>query len=401
MKATVYSVKRLIAYWLNNRTFAIWADAILTVLVRLGISFAFRTYQFDPANDHWAFGYEWGRIAKWLVEMGMFSLEGISPHTSTDPLYVGIIASFFYVLGPFTTAAGIGLIVLQSLLDGLSAWAIFALAERVYGSLEARVGSFLFALYPAAVFFAVGRIGPSNLTILLLCLVFLVTFKIADAPRLKWATLAGFLLGLLILTSSKPLSLIIIIPLWLLWVGKKQRLRMVFISLILLAATTAAMLPWAVRNSLVEGQLTISKHGLGRVLWVGNNPDATGYTTKAPGPQEHEFSQKAFAWIRNNPGDFVLLTFKRIIIFWSIIPGSSTLYILNGLLFLIVAGLAMVAALWPGEKSKGLWLLLGFFAVFPLVFYVTYVPAQRHRFHIEPLMLIVASHGIRRLCERF
>src|SRR5262249_26274343 len=413
MKATLCSAKRLVKYWLNNRMFAIWAAIILTVLVRLGTSFAFRTYQFDAANDHWAFGYEWGRIAKSMVETGMFSLDGFSPHTRTDPLYVGIMASFFYVLGPFTTAAAIGLIVLQSLLDGLSAWAIFALAENVYGSVEARVGSFLFALYPAAVFFAVGRIGVLNLTILLLCLVFLVTFKLADAPRLKWATLAGFLLGLLILTSSKPLSLLIIIPLWLLWVGKKQRLRMVFISLILVATAIAVMLPWAVRNSLVEGQPTISKNGIGRVLWVGNNPDATGYTpTRAEpplqpkGPEscgcDYEFLQKALSWIRNNPGDFVLLTLKRIIIFWSIIPGKSSIpYILNDLLFLMATGLAMVAVLWPGEKSKRHWLLLGFLATFPALFYVTYIPGQRHRYHIEPVMLIVASHGIRRLYERF
>src|SRR5215813_4275346 len=406
MKATVYSVKRLIAYWLNNRTFAIWAAAILTVLVRLGISFAFRTYQFDTANDHWAFGYEWGRIAKWLVETGMFSLDGFSPHTRTDPLYVFIIASFFYVFGPFTTAAAIGLIVLQCLLDGLSAWAIFALGERAYGSVEARVGSFLFALYPGAVFFAVGRIGVLNLTILLLCLVFLVTFKLADTLRLKWATLAGFLLGLLILTSSKPLSLIIIIPLWLLWVSKKQRLRMAFISLILVATTIAVMLPWSVRNSLVEGEPTISKNGIGRVLWVGNNSNATGYTTILPEPShpvtDYEYFQKALSWIENNPADFAFLTLKRIIIFWSIIPSHSSIpYILNDLLFLMLAGLAMVGVLWPGEKSKRHWLLLGFLAAFPALFYVTYIPAQRHRYHVEPIMLIVASHGIRRLCEKF
>jgi hypothetical protein len=403
MCSAVTPVKWLMENWLQNRTFAIWATSILTVLVRLGTSFALKTYHVDTARDHWAFGYEWGRIANWLVEKGMFSLDGISAHTATDPLYVFTIASFFYVFGSFTTSAAIALIVLQSLLDGLTAWAIFVLGERVYGPFEARFCSLLFAFYPASIFFAVGRIGPSNLTILLLCLVFLVTFRLADLPRLKSGALAGLLTGLLILTSSKPLSLLIIIPLWLLW-GKKRRLRMLLISLIFLGSATLVMLPWAVRNSLIAGNPAITKQGLGLMLWAGNNPNATGYTFNPPEPrlEEHVYMQMALSWIANNPVDFLLLTLKRIIIFWSVIPKNASMgNLLNCLLFLIATGLTMVGVLWPGERSERVLFFLLFFAIFPLVFYVTAVPAYRHRFHIEPLMLILAGRGIHRLCERF
>jgi 4-amino-4-deoxy-L-arabinose transferase-like glycosyltransferase len=404
MSSAVFPLKWLMESWLHNRTFAISVASLLTVLVRLGTGFAFGTYRFDRLPDHWAFGYEWGRIANWLVQKGMFSLDGAYPTTSTDPLYVLVIASFFYVFGSFTTSAAVALIILQSLLDGLTAWAMFVLGERVYGPLEARVCSLLFAFYPASIFFAAGRIGPSNLTILLLCLVFLVTFTLADFPRLKFATLAGFVTGLLILTSSKPLSLIIIIPLWLFWVGKKRRLSMLFASFIFITSATLVMLPWAVRNSLIAEHPTITKQGLGLMLWVGNNPDATGYTFNPPEPrlEEHVYVQLALSWIANNPGDFLLLTLKRIIIFWSVIPrGVSITDIFNGLVFLIATGLAMAGALWPGERSERVWLFLLFFAIFPLVFYVTAVPAYRHRFHIEPLMLILAGRGIHRLCARF
>jgi 4-amino-4-deoxy-L-arabinose transferase-like glycosyltransferase len=403
MSSAVFSLKWLMESWLHNRTFAISVASLLTVLVRLGTSFTFGTYRFDRLADHWAFGYEWGRIANWLVQKGMFSLDDTYPTTATDPLYVLVIAFFFYVFGSFTTSAAIALIILQSLLDGLTAWAIFVLGERVYGPLEARVCSLLFAFYPASIFFAVGRIGPSNLTILLLCLVFLVTFRLADLPRLKSGALAGLLTGLLILTSSKPLSLLIIIPLWLLW-GKKRRLRMLLISLIFLGSATLVMLPWAVRNSLIAGNPAITKQGLGLMLWVGNNPNATGYTFNPAEPrlEEHVYMQMALSWIANNPGDFLLLTLKRIIIFWSVIPGNASMgNLLNCLLFLIAIGLAMVGALCPSERPERVWLFLLFFAIFPLVFYVTAVPAYRHRFHIEPLTLILAGRGIHRLCERF
>ena len=35
-----------------------------------------------------------------------------------------------------------------------------------------------------------------------------------------------------------------------------------------------------------------------------------------------------------------------------------------------------------------------FVVVYPLVFYVTHASFYRHRYHIEPFLLILASHGV-------
>jgi len=43
MNRAIAPLKWLRESWLHNRTFAIWAAAILTVLVRLGAGFAFKT----------------------------------------------------------------------------------------------------------------------------------------------------------------------------------------------------------------------------------------------------------------------------------------------------------------------------------------------------------------------
>src|SRR2546430_4049481 len=120
----------VITEWSNNRRFAIWTSSVLAFLIRLGISFALKTYQFGAAEDHFAFGYEWGRIARWLVERHMFSLDGTDLTAGTDPLYILVIAPFFHAFGIFTESAAIALIVLQSLLCGLSTWALFVLAEK-------------------------------------------------------------------------------------------------------------------------------------------------------------------------------------------------------------------------------------------------------------------------------
>jgi len=406
MNRAIAPLKWLRESWLHNRTFAIWAAAILTVLVRLGAGFAFKTYRFDTANDDWAFGYEWGRVAKWLVERNTYTLDGSSAATITEPLYAFTVAVFFYVFGPSTTSAAVSLIIFQSLLCGLNTWVLFILTERIYGTLEARVCSLLFALYPASIFLAVARIGPSSLTALLLCLILLLTLILFEHARTGWAILAGSLTGLLLLTGSHPLSLIGIIPLWLLWVDKNRRLRMFLVSLIFVASAIFVMMPWAVRNSLMLGRPTMSKTGLGSMLWKGNNPVATGYTQVRPpdgglGRGDDVYLQMATSWIGDNPKDFALLTMKRILYFWTVIPpASSRLELLNGLFFMVVTALGVFGAFSPGERAEGVWLLLLFAAIFPIVFYVTVISNYRYRFYIEPVMLVLASRGIPRLWQR-
>jgi hypothetical protein len=405
MKATAYSVKRQIAYWLDDRTFAIWAAAILTVFVRLGTGFAFRTYQFDPTNDHFDFGWEWGRIAKWLVQTGMFSLNGKLPTADTDPLYACFIAPFFYVFGTFTTNAAIALIVFQSILCGLTTWAVFVLAEKLYGPFEARVSALLFAFYPPSVLFAVSRIGPSSLAILLLCLIFLAALRSAKSPGPGIFILTGVLMGVLVLTSSDNLSLLLVIPLWLFLLGAGQRGRMILKGSIVVVAAVIVLLPWSLRNSTVSGEATISKANLGYHLYIGNNPHATGFffTSQPPKPigdlssyKQSEYYAMALSWIAENPEAFLTLTLKRIQYFWYVIEGreNSWKFSLYGLLLLTMVAFAAIGLFRRSQGFEGASLLWLFIAIYPLVFYFTHASFYRHRYHIEPFVLILASHGL-------
>src|SRR5262249_34051496 len=158
--------------------------------------------------------------------------------------------------------------------------------------------------------------------------------------------------------------------------------------------------PWAVRNSLMLGRPTMSKTGLGSMLWRGNNPIASGYTqVRLPddglGHGDDVHLQKATSWIADNPKDFALLATKRILYFWTVIPRtSSRLELLNGLFFIAVTALGVFGALSPGKRAEGVWLLLLFAAIFPIVFYVTVISNYRYRFYVEPVMLVLASRGI-------
>jgi len=400
--------KKCFSKWLDNRRFAIWTACLMAFLLRIGVSLALRTYQFKAAHsrfEYWTFGYEWGQIARWLIDIGMYSLDGKLPTTETDPFYVFIIALFFKVFGTFKAPAAVALILFQSLLCAISTWALFVLAEKLYGPFEARLSSLLFACYPASIFFAVGRIAPSSLSILLLCLIFIVVLDLPSSQRLSLAALGGLLMGLLILTSSKPLSLFIIIPLWLLIVGKGKLKRMILIILIFIGTSVIVILPWSFRNSLVLERASFSKTNLGFHLWIGNNPDATGYFYSTTlNDYSFEFEERrqsiyfnaAVYWIKNNPKDFLILTLKRIKYFWYQIPknDTGTKESLHKWVFLIILGLALAGVIWPGERFERVWLLLLFFGIFPIVFYLTHIEFYRHRFHIEPFIIILSSHGL-------
>jgi hypothetical protein len=316
-----------------------------------------------------------------------------------------LIAPFFYAFGTFTTSAAIVLIVFQSIVCGLTTWAVFVLAEKLYGPFEARVSALLFAFYPPSVFFAVSRIGPSSLAVLLLCLIFLAALRSAKSRGLGIFIWTGVLIGVLVLTSSDNLSLLLVIPLWLFLLGAGQRGRMILKGSIVVVAAVIVLLPWSLRNSTVSGEPTISKANLGYHLYVGNNPHATGFLDTSHPPnliggassyKQSEYYAMAISWIAENPEEFLKLTLKRIQYFWYVIEGRglSWEYSLHGLLLLTMMVFAAIGLFRRSQSFEGASLLWLFVAIYPLVFYFTHASYYRHRYHIEPFVLILASHGL-------
>jgi hypothetical protein len=182
-----------------------------------------------------------------------------------------------------------------------------------------------------------------------------------------------------------------------------------------LAVGTAilGLLPWSIRNTAAIKEMTITKANLGYHLWVGNNPHATGfyYTSVLPvpivdaeqklvPPHKGRYYEMAFSWIMHHPKEFLLLTLKRVQYFWYVIPGreySPLQELLIAWPLLTALVLAIVGLFWPGQRVEEVSLLLFFIGIYPLVFYVTHASLYRHRYHIEPFVIILASHGIHSL----
>ena len=404
----------LIASWSQNRRFALWSTVILAFIIRFGAMLALTTYEFSSRREHWNFGHEWGRIAKWLIERGMFSLDGREPTAGWDPFYVFIIVPFFQVFGTHTTSAAVAVLVFQIVVCALSTWVVFVLAEKLYGPFEARAAALLFALYPASVFFGILRVGPASLIILLTGGLFLAALALQSSQQRRFAIAGGVLLGLLVLTSSKTLSLVLVVPLWLVLAGKGTYVSRLGNAMLLVGVAILTVMPWSIRNAYSLGHFSLSRADFSYHLWRGNNPDATGYWYTSPAApdgmrnrrliSQAEYRQRALRWIAQHPKAFAQLTLKRMKYFWYKITESRRLdakrKTRDGVhtgIFMTVLGLALVGLFRSRGYWRGVSLLLLFMAVYPLVFYLTHITLYRYRYPIEPFLLILAGHGLHEL----
>ncbi len=396
--------------WSQNRHFALGLTILLTCLVRLGPMLVLATYQFNPRKDHWAFGHEWARIAKWLLEREMFSLNGEVPTAAWDPFYAFVIVPFFQFFGIYSAPSALAILLFQVGLGAVFTWVIFVLAEKCYGAFEARAAALLFALYPAAIFFSINRVGPASLIVLLIGSIFLAVMTLQRTQQYRYALLAGVLMGVLALTSSKTQTLIAVIPIWLWFAGHGTRVRRLISGSLFVVMVVLTVLPWSIRNGITLGHFTLSRSDFSYHLWRGNNPDATGYAhTDVYAPSgvrdprtisQAQYRQMAVAWIIEHPQKFAQLTMKRMRYFWHKIAedrrkGKQALGdTIHTWSFMVVLGLALVGLFGSRGHFNRVSLILLFLATYPLVFYLTHVTLYRYRFPIEPFLLVLASRGL-------
>ena len=168
------------------------------------------TYRFRVIDEHFEFGWEMGRIARSLATGHGFAspFNGNSgPSAWTPPLYPLIIAGAFRVFGVYSLKAAWAILTVNSVLSAATAPAIYEMAWRCFGRTRPadRAGSavalsganpnglsialwsaWIWALYPAAMQYAVRWVWDMSLT----C--FLFTWVLVFALRLRGVGEDGF-----------------------------------------------------------------------------------------------------------------------------------------------------------------------------------------------------------------
>jgi hypothetical protein len=409
-----------------------WTAFLIRVLyMTLAHTWRIRTFQ-----DHFQFGWETGRIAR-AVATGYGYADPFMGHsgptTWISPLFTLLLAGVFKLFGVYSTPSAWIILTLNCFFSALTAVAIYEIAARCIDAnsplglrtARAALGSaWLWALYPAAMQYAVRWIWDTSLSALLLAWAVVFALRIRGIGEAesrsektdstaRW-TAFGIIWGLIGLCNPSLLLCLPAAVVWILW-GKRSspRLLAVQTARAILAALifTACLAPWTYRNWKVFHAFIPARGNLGAELYqstlevnrgfpwgatlplVPADPEFRRYQQLGEAKYVKEKGDAAKANIRRHPDWIAKWTVERIFFYWAGVPHGfeDSFFIeffrdINFGLLSVGGLLGLLLAL--KRRIPGAWLLASIFLFQPVIYYLVTVQA-RFRHPIEPFIAVL------------
>jgi 4-amino-4-deoxy-L-arabinose transferase-like glycosyltransferase len=307
---------------------------LLTVIVRLAALLLFPdVFAFDQTGTvHGSEAYD--AYAQNLLATGVYGRTPGVPDAAIPPLYSYALALVYGVFGRGYVQVGL----FHTLLDAACIAMLYHIGKRLFprGAWVGALAGVFYALYPYLVF--------QNLTLIdtpffmfwlyafLLLLVLLRARPHMDRSGWALAALAGFVLGLGLLTRPITPPLAALAGVWFLF---RLSLRQTIVRLLPVALIGAAALaPWIARNYDVYGAFVPMTTTSGANFWQGNNPLTVpvfraGYDVQwtAPDLQTADLNSReadaerftlALDYLRQHPERVPELLWTKFLVHWSI-----------------------------------------------------------------------------------
>ena len=300
------------------------------------------TYRIRVAEDHFQFGWEAGRIVRALLTGYGYSdpfanafLAHTGPTAWLPPCYPLLLAGIFRLFGVYTHASAWVLFTLQSAFSAATALATYQIAARCFSRRVALWSAWIWALYPAAMQYAVRWPWETTITTALFSFMLALSLRMRGVESGKWSVVSGkregkqgktlktdslttyhlplttdwlyfgFLWGLIALSNSTLLIFLPVCGLWILLPNLTQRSSpgtpsmqshrrpgsppaslvgwMGGIARALTGPTLAALVflaliaPWTLRNQRVFHAFIPLRGNFGAELFMGNGPGSNGF----------------------------------------------------------------------------------------------------------------------------
>lgn len=366
--------------------------------------------------------------------MGIASGEGYSEGgypTAYWPVgYPGFLGVLFYLFGhdPFVGK------IANLLMTAATFFLQLELARRIFRSeATARLGVLLLTIYPNNIAYTASILTEVYVTFLLLLGVYLYIAR----RGWTWILVTGVVFGLATLTKPQIVFLPGLLVLFrVLGREEKDNLREHLIKGFAIYVVVAAVLvPWAVRNSQVFGEVVFISTNGGATLLTGNNPSADGgYVQNDPLVDQRNFSvqdqvasdrrarELALGWIKENPGRFAELIPLKIWHLWAKDGEAEWGYqvgypryeqywyvfrsvrwvnqIFYGLL-LVGSLVSVVLLVKNGRRVAWPWVLIGYcLMIYLTVISVVFSGQPRFHFPAMPWIIMYAAWAVVVLWER-
>jgi len=396
---------------------------LLSLVLQVAAIGLLHTYRFREGEDHFGFGWEMGRVGRSIASGQGFSnpygdWTGLTAWE--PPVYPYLIGGVFKLFGTYSDSSACVLLVINSLFTALTCIPIFLIAQKSFGAKVAVWSAWIWALLPYAMYWSIHWVWDTTLAPLLLSLIFLVCLQMEDWPGWKgWATY-GALWGVVALSNPSMLAFLPFSGLWVWYRRHKRGLRSLGGVVLASVIFSACLTPWLVRNYRTFGQFVFIRDDFGVQLRLGNGPYADGILMAylQPNLNALEFEKfrhfgelayakdckrQAFDWVRDHPGRFAVISFKRFVYYWAGVPKATSrlgLFDFRNSLFLASSVLAIWGLGWAvRKKRRGAWLFLWLALSYPTIYYFVF-PHARYRHPIEPELLIVAVYLISEIENR-
>jgi 4-amino-4-deoxy-L-arabinose transferase-like glycosyltransferase len=387
---------------------------LLSFALQVAMIGIFHQYSTRPQEDHFAFGWEMGRVARSIAQGQGFSNPyggNTGPTAWEPPLYPYLMAGVFKLFGIYTYASAWVLLSINGLFAAVTTIPIYLIAQKTFDERVARWSAWGWALNPYIWYWSIHWIWDTTFTPLILSLIFLVTLELQQWQGWQgWVLFAG-LWGIGALANP---SMLTFLPFCGLWVWRRRfKNGLPSLSGVILSSAVFFLVlsPWLVRNYEVFGRFVFLRDDFGLQFRLGNSKGAEGMLMAhlQPNLNKLEFEKFerlgelayaadckriAFDWIRENPRRFALVSLKRFFYYWNGVPkdtDSRAPWDFRNSLFLA----SSVLALWGlgralRQKRPAAWLFAGLILTYPTTYYFVF-PHARYRHPIEPELLILAA----------
>ncbi len=366
-----------------------------------------------------------GFLCIWDIEpLEHFNIQFRSIQEPFFPIWCAMI---YYV----TNHSIFTVLILQILYASLIPIAVYYITYRIYDIKTAIISSICSVFVPGIVLYSSTKLHHMPLYSLFFCLALLSALNLFENFSNKNQILLGLVLGVGLLIRSTTIFIIGAIFLWL-WCNLKVEIKKKVSAMSkILLITGIIIMPWVIRNYLVHNRLLLFQSSDGYVFYIATNPNANGTLYLPDGrfqlagiPQEllekhstlteMEFRDlmKSESWkfVKQDPLRVLRLCFLRFSYFWwpSALSGKAPGYeypehyirlykiyyavLLSVFLYQVFFIIRSIFRKDNYYLSKELLILLSLAAI--SIPHTLMFAEGRHRFAIEPLLLIIASRRI-------
>lgn len=333
------------------------------------------------------------------------------------PLYVWLLIAVMKMGGGLVAMQVMNLCFLQ-----LGNFFVYRIAKRFASPAAAFIGFAALCFY-IPLWLLASAIEPNMLNHALLSATILLLFIIYREPMRRGVyLLLGLVIGLQILVRPDMLLGVVFLGAWLVWVLRKELDTTRIIKKLAFTTLVVVMIvgPWTLRNYLAFDKFILVSANSGYNLFIGNNVGATGEFAIVPENPEEEkilkaidkeammlsplardkfYYDKSLAWMTDNPGEFLVLSAKKLYYhWWRRAESGSALQLAHWVVLYDIITLALLLLGFYGlarlRDRHVRWLFIALFAYSTAVSVLFFVQSRHRGLKVDPYLVTLAVYGV-------